>query len=178
MTSVLIAVVVIVGVVAAADLLLSFAVVRRLATLQARVSELGPGPVTSPAIGHRVGDFTADLLDGGTLTSADLAGIEASVLFVSPSCEPCRALLAEIEKLPSWPERLPLFVMINDTGDEDYARSLVAKLPGAARVARVRPDDEVSAAFGVIGYPTVIAVDSGIVRASGIRLSALDLVSA
>ncbi len=94
MTAVLIAVVVIVGVVAAADLLLSMAVVRRLATLQAQVRDLGAGAEPSPAIGYKVANFTAELVTGGRLTRADLDAGRASVLFVirpASRAKPCLA---------------------------------------------------------------------------------------
>lgn len=177
MAAVLTAVVTVVGVVAAADLLLSMAVVRRLALLQRQMRDLGTGSGPSPAIGYKVGDFTAELLTGGQLTRADLNGGRASVLFVMPSCEPCKALMGELTAQPEWPGPSPLYVLINGAGDDDYARALLPDLPAGSRAGLVSPDDDVSSAFGITGYPTVLEIEDGVVRASGVRLNVLDLVS-
>ncbi len=178
MTAVLTAVVAVVGVVAATDLLLSMAVVRRLATLQAQVRDVSAGSEPSPAIGYKVADFTAELVTGGRLTRADLDAGRASVLFVMPSCEPCKALLGELTAQPEWQGPSPLYVLINGADDEDYARALLPRLPAGSRAGLVSPDDEVSSAFGITGYPTVLEIEDGVVRASGVRLNVLDLVSA
>ncbi len=87
-------------------------------------------------------------------------------------------MLGELTAQPEWQGTSPLYVLINGADDEDYARSLLPRLPAGSRAGLVSPDDEVSAAFGITGYPTVLEIEDGVVRASGVRLNVLDPVSA
>jgi len=118
MIEILIAVVVVVGVLAAADLLLSFAVIRRLAALQSRM-RAGHGGDGSPAVGYRVEDFRVRLLAGGDFTRSDLEDTRAVVVLLMATCEP------------------------------------------------------VIGAFGADGFPTVLALEDGLVRGSGLSLDSV-----
>ena len=97
MIGILIAVVVVVGIVAGADLLLSFAIVRRLSALQAMMQ----GGGTSPAVGYKIGDFEVELLTGGVFTLADLMDEASIVIFLTTTCEPCQAAIAELRDMPT-----------------------------------------------------------------------------
>jgi thiol-disulfide isomerase/thioredoxin len=171
MIGILVAVIVVLGVAVAADLLLSFAVIRRLAALQARIkSGAGSGSGGSPAIGHRIGDFQVDLITGGAFTRRDLAGSRVVVAFFMTGCEPCKKTVAELAELPA-PLPFALYVLINGRHDDADVLSLAAKMPAGARVGRIAALEETIEAFGIDGYPTVLSIEDGAVTAAGLRFS-------
>ena len=166
MIGILIAVVVVVGIVAGADLLLSFAVVRRLAALEARIQ--GGGGSTSTAVGHEVGDFEVELLTGGVFTLADLMDGPSMVIFLTTTCEPCQAAIAELRELPA-PLSFPMYVLINGTGQA--VLNVAADLPPGTRVAEISATHPVMQAFGIDGWPSVLGIEDGIVRTSELKVS-------
>jgi hypothetical protein len=155
--------------VAGADLLLSFAVIRRLSALQARMQ--GGGSGTSPAVGHKIGDFEVELLTGGVFTLADLMDEASIVIFLTTTCEPCQAAIAELRDLPA-PLSFPMYVLINGTDqDQDAAvLNVAAQMPQGTRVAEISATHPVMRAFGIDGFPSVLGVEDGIVRASDTRV--------
>jgi thiol-disulfide isomerase/thioredoxin len=171
MIGILIAVIVVVGVAVAADLLLSFAVIRRLAALQARVKS-GVSSGGSPAIGHRIGDFRIDLITGGVFTPADLTDSRVLVAFFMTGCEPCKKTVAELGQLPA-PLPFPLYVLINGRHEDADVLSLAAAMPPEARVGRIAALEETVEAFGIDGYPTVLAIEDGAVTASGLNFGSV-----
>jgi len=168
------AIAVVVGVVAAADLLLTFAVIRRLAALEARGGPARPGDGQSPAVGHRIGAFSVNLISGGTFGLADLSGQEAEaiVVFVMPSCEPCKAALADLSSLPG-PLRWPLYVLIAGAQPGDELTALIDDLPAGTQVALIATMDDTTDAFGIDGFPTALGIEDGIVRANELKVSRL-----
>lgn len=169
MIGILIAVVVVVGIVAGADLLLSFAVIRRVAALQDRMQ--GGGGQTAPAVGHQIGDFEVELLTGGVFTLADLMDEASVVIFLTTTCEPCQAAIAELAELPT-PLSFPMYVLINGT-EQDQGNSVLnvaADMPPGTRVAEITATHPVMRAFGIDGFPSVLGVEGGIVRASDTRV--------
>ena len=171
MIGILIAVVVVVGIVAGADLLLSFAVIRRLSALQARMQG-GGGSHASPAVGHEIGDFEVELLTGGVFTLADLMDGPSVVIFLTTTCEPCQTAIAELRDMPA-PLSFPMYVLINGTDqDQDNAvLNVAADMPQGTRVAEISASHPVMRAFGIDGFPSVLGVENGIVRASDFRVS-------
>jgi hypothetical protein len=171
MIGILIAVMVVVGVAVAADLLLSFAVIRRMASLQARIKSAS-GAAGGPEIGHRVGDFRVDMITGGAFTRADLADSRAVVAFFMTSCEPCKKAVAELAELPD-PLPFTLYVLITSTPQEPDVLSLAAAMPPGARVGEISAADGTSDAFGVDGFPSVLAIEEGAISASGLGISSV-----
>jgi hypothetical protein len=172
MIGILMAVVVLVGVVAGADLLLSFAVVRRLAVLESRVPVAAGGGPFVPPVGHQVGDFRVQLLTGGELSRADLAGRAVMVIFVSPSCKPCQQAIADLGTLPV-PLPSPLYVLIGGFDQASDASGMLDDLPPGVHAGAVLPDDSCNEAFGIDSYPTALAIEDGVVRANELRVSGL-----
>lgn len=168
MTGILIAVVVLVGVIAAADLLISFALIRRVAALQTRGAD-----VSGPAVGHQVGQFRVPLLGGGEFSRDSLAAPRVLTVFLTTSCEPCRQAIAELTAMPGalpW----PLYVIIIRTdADDDDALEAAGQMPAGSRVGVITTAEAPLEAFGIDGYPTVLTIEDGIVRASGFRVAAL-----
>ncbi len=74
------------------NLLLTIAIIRRGS---ARQSGFDMANVPTLEIGSQAPDFTAQTLDGKTLTLADYAGKPVVFVFISPTCRPC------INKLPA-----------------------------------------------------------------------------
>ena len=168
MTGILIAVVVLVGVIACADLLISFALIRRVATLQGQ--EAG---VSGPAVGHQVGQFRVPLLDGGEFSRDSLAAPRVLAVFLTTSCEPCRKAITELSAMAGalpWP--LYVIIIRTDAADDD-ALDVAASMPAGSRVGVVSTAEAPLEAFGIDGYPTVLTVEDGTVRASGFRVAAL-----
>jgi hypothetical protein len=168
MVGILIAVVVLVGVIACADLLLSFALIRRVAALQAQ----GPG-VSGPAVGREVGQFRVPLLGGGEFSRDHLAAPRTLAVFLTTSCEPCRRAITELSTMPG-PLPWPLYVVIIRTdADDDDALEVAGQMPAGSRVGVIAAAEAPLEAFGIDGYPTVLTIEDGIIRASGFRVAAL-----
>jgi hypothetical protein len=173
MIEVLIAIAVVVGVVAAADLLLTFAVIRRLAALESRTRRLpGTAQSGSPAIGHRVGDFRVRLISGDSFSQADLAEGSAIVMFVMPSCEPCQEAIAELRGLPA-PLPFPLYVLVADPDPDADISEVVSQLPAQAQIGKIATIDATTTAFGLDGFPTALVIEDGIVRANELKVGSL-----
>jgi hypothetical protein len=170
MIPVLTAAVILVGAVAAADLLLSFAVIRRLAALQAR--GVGPGTGSSagaPPPGHLIGEFRVGLLAGGEFATDHLRQEPAIVAFLSPTCEPCRRAIEELKQLPV-PLARPLYVLIAGSAQDADLLAVAQQMPAGAHVGAIAHDDKVMQAFAAEGYPTLVSTAAGAVLASGLRV--------
>lgn len=153
------------GVLTGANLLLLFAVLRRLREVEQRTSRSAPAS-TVPAPGTRVGDWHVVLADGTSLSAAEV-GPDVTALFLSPGCRPCTELVAE---LADHPDRVPAGAVAFVAGDADdpAARQYRTRLPGHIRVAYVENAGGVVEAFGgIAAFPAVITVRDGHVVASG-----------
>jgi hypothetical protein len=170
---ILIAVVVLVGVIACADLLISFALIRRVAALQSR----GGTEASGPAVGREVGQFRVPLLGGGEFSRPSLDAQRTLVVFLTTSCEPCRRAIAELSTMAG-PLPWPLYVIIIETDsaaavDAVDALEVAGQMPTGSRVGVITASEAPLEAFGIDGYPTVLTVEDGIIRASGFRVAAL-----
>lgn len=150
-----------VGALGLVNLLLAFAIVRRLREHAEMLAEL-PGDSAGRAMrpaNDAVQEFSARTVEDELITSADLAP-GTLVGFFSPGCPPCE-------------EQLPLFaatargrgagrtgVLAVVVGPADRATDLVRELLPVARVVvEEDPDGAVAKAFGVKGYPSTCVVD-------------------
>jgi hypothetical protein len=168
MVGILIAMVVLVGVIACADLLISFALIRRVAALQPQGAEL-----SGPAPGREVGQFRVPLLGGGEFSRETLAAPRTLAVFLTTSCEPCRRAITELSTMPG-PLLWPLYVVIIRTdADDDDALGVADQMPAGSRVGVIAASEAPLEAFGIDGYPTVLTIEDGIIRASGFRVAAL-----
>lgn len=169
MVGILIALVVLVGVIACADLLISFALIRRVAALQAQ----GTPELSGPAVGREVGQFRVPLLGGGEFSRDQLAAPRTLAVFLTTSCEPCRKAITELSVMPG-PLPWPLYVVIIATdADDDDAFEVAGQMPAGSRVGVITAAEAPLEAFGIDGYPTVLTIEDGIIRASGFRVAAL-----
>ncbi|MEV0454983.1 TlpA family protein disulfide reductase [Catellatospora methionotrophica] len=150
------------------NLLLCLAVIRKLRAAPDGVAEDPHLPVAGTA----VGDFTVPAGEA-VLRRAALPGTVVAGFF-SASCAPCKTTIARIaageHDLPSG-ERL--WFVVADAGDP-AAEAMVAGLSGSGPVAVVDGADPVLRAFGgVNGYPTLLEIRDGTIRAAAHDLDEL-----
>lgn len=80
------------------NLLLTLAVVRRLARSPREVSSAGGGSgLEGPTVGQPAPNFTAETLQGQKISLSTYAGRPVAFLFVSPGCPPCRTGMPNYE---------------------------------------------------------------------------------
>ncbi|WP_157631944.1 thioredoxin domain-containing protein [Catelliglobosispora koreensis] len=148
---------VVVGLVSAVNLLLAFAIIRRLrehTDLLANVG--GDGASTLAPTNKYVSEFVAQTVDGQAITSKLPA--DTLVGFFTPGCQPCE------ENLPTWVAAASqrsggrdsaLAVVV---GPEGVVDDLIRTLLPVANVVSEGPDGPVGKAFGIFGYPTTCTV--------------------
>jgi thiol-disulfide isomerase/thioredoxin len=170
---IVVAALIVVGMVAALNLLLTFGVIRRLREHTELLSEGasgGGGFTTMLAAGETVGPFTATTADGRSVSREVIEGATLFAAF-SVGCEAC------VEKLPTFVELAAshpggaervLVVVVGS--DDEAAAPFVSELSLLAAVVREGNQGPVAAAFGVTGFPAFAVVDpGGVVRASAVN---------
>ncbi|MFI7673154.1 TlpA family protein disulfide reductase [Actinophytocola sp. NPDC049390] len=148
---------VLLAVVTAGHLLLTFALIRRVRDLQNRTGV--PHDDGLPAPGTPVGPFSLERLDGSTLDTGDLATGDVLVGFFAAGCSPCTAVVTDLLDDPP-AER---FVALVDSGETEPTTDLATRLSAIAEVAVVPWESTVSAAFGQEGFPTLLRVRDGVI---------------
>jgi hypothetical protein len=114
-----------------------------------------PSPIAgTPAVGAQLPPFTAALVDGVTITSAQIVGQPFVLLFAHQACPPCERLLGGLEGHPALARGVPVFIVIDPA--EDNVASMT--LPRGA-VPLLESQRGVSRAMGINATPTAVAVD-------------------
>jgi len=173
MIQILLGAVIVLGLMASANLLVTFAVIRRIAAVEGANGAPRPGVPLVPDVGREVADFAAALLSGGEISRRELAGRSVIAIFVSPGCSPCRELIALL-KSGRGPVDAPLLIFIAGSADDTVVLDTAAELSFSTWIGAADPAGPVTKAFGVLGYPTVLRVDDGVVTAAGTRLDAVE----
>lgn len=158
MVPVLLAVVVLVGVVAVLDLVLTVGVIRRLrehTELLSSVRGLGGPPIAE--IGQEIGEFTTVTVAGIPIDRNGLAG-ETLVGFFTPQCAPCKERLPGFVELARSVSGGPARVLATVVGDGAEVADMVAALRPVAQVVTEPRGGPVSTAFNVGAFPTVVKV--------------------
>lgn len=163
MTAFLTALVVVVGVLAAFDLLLTVGVVRRLRQHTEKLANL-PTMSTPLAImigeGERAEDFAATTTDGEPV-SRDLLSGRTLVAVLSPDCSACQERLPEfISRAETFPggRRQVLAVL---AGEPEQVEEYRERLKPVARVVIEPPGDgPVATALKVQGWPAFAVLDA------------------
>lgn len=175
-----VAALVLVGALAALNLIFTFGVIRRLREHEAALGRRGPGHDDHPVMlapGATVGDFAASTVDGEPVSRELLAGTTL-VGFVSPSCPACHERLpqfVELARTHAGGRGQVLAVVVAPDGDEGAA-TIVAQLDAVARVVREPDRGPLVTAFGVEGYPAFALVGPhGDVVASGFEPAELNV---
>lgn len=159
------------GITTVANTLLTFAVIRRLREIEARRAG-GDDPL--PAVGTRVGEFSARTVSGEHVDQSDVASGEALVGFFLEGCGPCAKLIETLVEAPADLAMLdPLFFVTGDAASEE-TREIAAKLRPLGRVALVGKGPDVGEAFGgITSYPALLGVRDGVVTRTGRTLESV-----
>lgn len=157
------------------NLLMSFAIIRRLRDLESRggghAHHDGDLADDLPAAGTRIGAFSVPTVDGDQLDEQALAGEPVLVAFLSATCGPCKDLLPALAARPD-PDRARTILFVSDDGDE-AAKEFAESLRVHGRVALADSQGPVGTAFGGVEmFPIVLTVEQGVITAADIRLSA------
>ncbi|GIF46278.1 hypothetical protein DFJ67_5064 [Asanoa ferruginea] len=166
MINTLLACVVVLAAITILNLVLCFAIIRKLRDAGSHDG----AELDLPATGAQVGDFVARDIDGAAVSTADLAGRSTVVGFVMPGCGPCRSLVDAAREGRISAGTSALFFVRGETPATDEVQYLVDNLRDTARVVLISGelDEVVSGAFGgIVGYPTLVRVDDGVVTAAG-----------
>jgi cytochrome oxidase Cu insertion factor (SCO1/SenC/PrrC family) len=158
--------VVLLAVVMALHLLLTFGLVTRLRELQQGAGLPAKDP-DLPQPGRVVAPFSVTDLDGVEVTEADLAG-RVQVGFFAAGCAPCTTLS---DWLAAEPPATRFIALIDGDPATETTKRLVEKLSGLGRVALISAEHPVILAFAVTSFPTLLHIQSGVVTASGSRRS-------
>lgn len=164
--------VILLGLLTAANLFLTVGVIRRLREHTAQLAAVGDdvGQVALPA-GSHVSNFAALSTDGHELNSAMLSE-DTVVAFFSPQCPACKERLPHFTAYASKVEDEVRTVAVA-VGTSEATRALVGQL-GTVTSVVVEPDrGPMQQAFGVSGYPAFLRVRDGLVLASGYELGSV-----
>lgn len=158
--AVLTAAVIFVGLLCFFDLLLSFAIIRRLrhAAPESRLVPELPG-LAALSSGRPAPPFTARTTTGTPLSLTELAGRPAALAFFASECQSCRDHLDQFADyargFPGGARQVAAVI----AGSADGAADIVAALTGLAQLV-IEPDfGPVATAFSVQAFPTFVTLD-------------------
>lgn len=171
----LVAALVLVGLLAALNLVFTTGVVRRLREHTTELAALRErGTFTGRSIAHppgmRIGEFAATGVDGSPV-SADGLGERALAGFFSPHCEPCKERLPEFVSYAAARPATDGAVLAVVVGDEHESAAVVDELRKVATVVLEAEEGPIQQAFGVTGFPAFVALADGRVAASDYNLA-------
>ena len=156
---------VLVGVVAGLNLVLTFGVIRRLRQHSELLAARGLRPTPQPpSPGDPVGGFRTTTVDGETVTR-DTLPAGSLVVFFSPGCPPCEehlpGLVARLRESDR-PRAETLAVVLGEAGESAH---MVEQLTPVALVVReTAPSTLLQTAFGVWSAPIALVVDGSTIR--------------
>jgi peroxiredoxin/uncharacterized membrane protein YphA (DoxX/SURF4 family) len=145
--------------VAAAQAWLLVIVLRRHGRALVRLDELEPEQGARPAIGDQAPEFALPDLGGELLTLSDLRapGLPVLVLFSHPACGPCTALLPEVGMWQRERDHELLVALVSSSDvEDDRARAAEHGLTWVLR----DDDGAVASAYGANGTPMAVVVDT------------------
>jgi peroxiredoxin len=159
--AVLTAAVIFVGILCLFDLLLSFALIRKLRHAESDTRRPGQLPgLAALARGRAIPMFAARTTAGDSLSLTGLSGQPAAFAFFAAECSSCREHLAEFaayaRDFPGGPPQIVAVV----SGPPDAAADIVAALEGIAQIV-LEPDFDgpVAGAFSIQAFPTFVTLD-------------------
>jgi peroxiredoxin len=155
----IVAAIVVLAILLLLNLLITFAILRRLRNHEER---LGAGSAHTgergALIGSRLPEFTATSTSGERVDSAEIVGPDRLVGFFSASCKACLEQATHFANHPD-PGRVALVVM--DSADDATQAAIVAALDGAPTVITDSVSGTVATALGVTGFPQLLVLDAG-----------------
>ncbi|MGE7439381.1 hypothetical protein [Kitasatospora sp. NPDC001175] len=158
------------GIATTVNLMLTCAVIRRLREIESR-------PAGSddklPAVGTRVGEFSAETVAGQHIDRSDVAAGDSLVGFFLVGCAPCAKLIDALTSGADLSLLDPLFFVSGDAASAE-AQEIAAKLGRVGRVALIGAEPELTDAFGGIGtYPILLRVRDGVISQAGRTLDSV-----
>jgi peroxiredoxin len=104
------------------NLLLTIALIRKSSTAQ-------PGfdmaHIPTLEVGSQAPEFTAETLDGKTVTLADYTGKTVAVIFISASCKPCLEKLPSLNKLSQRAKSFGMELVLVNIGNKEETKELI-----------------------------------------------------
>lgn len=151
------------------NLFLLLGIIRRLREITEEFHHADSGLPGMPEPGHVVGEFRESTLRGEPVTDEQLRSGTTLVMFLSPSCEPCKAAAT---RLANTPRPLPhTVVFLQAAPGEPELDSMLAALEGVDTIALIEPDGPAASALSVKAYPTALLVQDGEVTAASFDLA-------
>jgi hypothetical protein len=164
-TGALLVAVVFLAIVTLGNVLLLFAVIRRLRYLQ----ELVAPAVPLPAVGTTVERFHVETVDGASFNESTLADGPVLVAILSNTCPTCQGLASQLASMNP-PSRAPLVLVVADPLHESL--TLLQTLAEAGQIAVIGRDHPAMGALGgIAAFPTVLVVAQGKIVSSSTRLN-------
>jgi thiol-disulfide isomerase/thioredoxin len=159
------------------NLLLTVAVIRRLKEHTELIGGMSGGHAFPDAMlpaGERIGDYSAETLDGTVLTRDDLDG-QTLVGVFSPGCPACDQQMPHFVELAGNTPGGRDAVLALVVGGLEEAAGEIARLAPVARVVHEADDGPLTRALGVSAFPAIARLDSdGRVVASGVQVRDLE----
>jgi peroxiredoxin len=131
------------------------------------IGQGAPTPVPDlVAVGKPAPDFTAESLDGGTLTLSDLRGSPVAINFWATWCVPCTVEMPALESAAQrYADRGLVVLPVNASESPDKVQDFM-DTNGLTLSALLDPDGDILNLYAIRYFPTTIWVDAdGIVRA-------------
>src|SRR5262245_45032584 len=119
MIQVLLGAVIVLAAMACANMLVTFAVIRRIAAIEASGAP-DAASLALPEPGTRIGEFSTTMLTGRQYGHEDLAGRTVIAVFVSPSCSPCQEVIAAL-RAPLAPKDATYLVFVAGSAGDPLA---------------------------------------------------------
>lgn len=170
------AAVVLVGLLALLNLVLTFGVIRRLREHTAMLSSSSQMPALMRPVGEHAEEFVATTTEGDLVSRETLVG-RTLVAFLSSTCQPCRERMPEFIELAAGFDggRDQVLAVVGSTGGDDpTAREYAERLGAVARVVVEPERGPVATAFGVNGFPAFGVVgERGRIAVTSIELAEL-----
>ncbi len=151
------------------NIILTLALVRKVNSLSSAGRTFASQSLTALDKGTPAPDFTAQNLNGDTVTLATFRGRSVAFLFVSPGCAPCRESLPLYEKLYPYAMSNGTQLVLVSSGNSQAARDLVDEFSLQMPVLIApQPENPFFKDYKVSGTPTYCLIGAdGMVQSAG-----------
>lgn len=149
------------------NLLLTLGLARRIRTAIPVMESL--------KVGQKAPNFSAQTLQGQTLTLANYAGRRTAFVFVSPHCKPCQEELPHLRELSSKARDFGTeLVLVSDEGEETTGPFAEGVVDGLTVLVAPRGRNPLFTDYKVPGTPSFYLLDAhGKVHGTGIGIDEL-----
>ncbi|WP_204012268.1 TlpA family protein disulfide reductase, partial [Virgisporangium aurantiacum] len=164
------------------DMLMTFAVLRRLREHSARLAELpdfnmndGPG-YSATFTGRPLPEFSVRAVDGTPVSTRTVAGARVLIAVLRVGCGPCHDQLPDFA---AWARDTDAVALSLVTGPHRDAAEMIATLADVSTVVAGRAADALAETFAVTVFPTFLELDAdGVVVRAETHLSRMTTAEA